>query len=271
MEKDIGAGELNYVEGMRLKPYKREFGFSYACGVFPVCELYDAMRPALKKIIVTESGLANGGVVKLRENASAAGIPFEVDDKTVARIYPKGNVYAVGVFEKRERELRNGADHVMLVNPSDMGNMGTIMRTAVAFGIGDLCVVKPCCDVFDPKTVRASMGAVFRLRIQTFDSFEEYFERCGGETDRDYYPFMLDGEPLGNLRAGDRNVHAGFGEKGHDGRPFSLIFGNEAAGLPESFKNVGRPVRIMHSGDVDSLNLPVAVAIGIYTFAGGKY
>ncbi|MBO4364383.1 MAG: hypothetical protein J5912_08390, partial [Clostridia bacterium] len=117
----------------------------------------------------------------------------------------------------------------------------------------------------DPKTVRASMGAVFRLRIQTFDSFEEYFERCGGETARDYYPFMLDGEPLVNLRAGDGNVYAGAG------RPFSLIFGNEAAGLPESFKNVGRPVRIMHSGDVDSLNLPVAVAIGIYTFAGGKY
>ena len=52
---------------------------------------------------------------------------------------------------------------------------------------------------------------------------------------------------------------------------YSLIFGNEAAGLPESFKNVGNPVRIMHAGNVDSLNLPVAAAIGIYTFAGGKY
>ena len=259
MEKNTGADELNYVEGMRLKPYKREFGFSYACGVFPVCELYDAMRPALRKIIVTESGLENGGVVKLRENASAAGIPFEVDDRTVARIYPKGNVYAVGVFEKKETLPDKKVDHVVLVNPSDMGNMGTIMRTAVAFGIGDLCVVKPCCDVFDPKTVRASMGAVFRLRVKTFDSFEEYFDYCGGEKNRDYFPFMLDGKPLAERPAGT------------DGKPFSLIFGNEAAGLPESFKNVGNPVRIMHSGNVDSLNLPVAAAIGIYTFAGGKY
>jgi TrmH family RNA methyltransferase len=46
--------------------------------------------------------------------------------------------------------------------------------------------------------------------------------------------------------------------------PFSLIFGNEATGLPASFQQKGQPVRIEHTHNIDSLNLPTAVGIAIY-------
>ena len=114
-------------------------------------------------------------------------------------------------------------------------------------------------DVEMARYIVENLGYADSHKEDHFDSFEEYFDYCGGEKNRDYFPFMLDGKPLAKRPAGAV------------GKPFSLIFGNEAAGLPESFKNVGNPVRIMHSGNVDSLNLPVAAAIGIYTFAGGKY
>jgi len=45
-----------------------------------------------------------------------------------------------------------------------------------------------------------------------------------------------------------------------------LIFGNEGAGLPAEFSQLGQPVRIPHSNDIDSLNLSVAAAIGMYAF-----
>lgn len=44
-------------------------------------------------------------------------------------------------------------------------------------------------------------------------------------------------------------------------KPYSLIFGNEATGLPDSFADFTNPVRIMHTSDIDSLNLPIAAAI----------
>ena len=47
-------------------------------------------------------------------------------------------------------------------------------------------------------------------------------------------------------------------------REASLIFGNEGAGLPAGFGRMGQAVRIPHSGDIDSLNLSVAAAIGMY-------
>ena len=53
--------------------------------------------------------------------------------------------------------------------------------------------------------------------------------------------------------------------------PFSLIFGNEATGLPASFASVGTPVRIDHGPDIDSLNLPIAASIAMYESTKGKF
>ena len=47
-------------------------------------------------------------------------------------------------------------------------------------------------------------------------------------------------------------------------KPFSLIMGNEATGLDPSFKDIGRPIRIEHSSDIDSLNITIAASIGLY-------
>jgi len=249
---------FSYNDEMRLKPYKREFLYSYSCGVFPTCELATKRPGALRKIVVTDNSLDNEGVRKLKSIASQQKIPFVVDNKTVERIYPKDNVYAVGVFDKFSDKLDKASNHIVLCNPSDMGNLGTIIRTMVAFEIFDLCLIKQCCDVFDPKTVRSSMGAIFRLRLHIYDTFEEYFNEYCKESNRELFPFMLNGKPLSGFSA-------------PKDKPFSLIMGNEAAGLPKSFENVGTPVRIMHADTVDSLNLPIATAMGIFWARGDKY
>ena len=48
--------------------------------------------------------------------------------------------------------------------------------------------------------------------------------------------------------------------------PFSLIFGNEASGLPDAFAEMGVSTLIPHSGKIDSLNLAIAAGIGMYAF-----
>jgi TrmH family RNA methyltransferase len=125
------------------------------------------------------------------------------------------------------------------------------MRSLLGFGIRDVAFVRPCVDVFDPHVLRASMGAFFKLRVRTYDSFDDY---RADFPDRPLYPFMLDGaQPLDAVAARAQS-------------PFSLIFGNEQTGLPPRFAQLGQSVLIPQSREIDSLNLAVAVSVGAYVF-----
>ena len=235
----------------RIKPYRKDFTYSYAEGVFPTIELIDHAPETVQRIIVSSKSARNSGVALLKEKCCAFGIPFREDDQTIARICPKGSVLAVGVFAKTKRSLDPAKHHAVFVNPSDMGNLGTLLRTAAAFGIFDAAVIEPAADYYDPKTIRASMGAFFQLRLRTFDTFDDYRALYPG---RALYPFMLDGaRPLDEVA---RCAHT----------PFSLVFGNEQSGLPSIFQTYGQSVFIPQSERIDSLNLSVAVSIGAYAF-----
>ena len=91
------------------------------------------------------------------------------------------------------------------------------------------------------------MGAVFRLYVSEYDSFDSYVQNAGS---REIYPFMLQASK--KLKDTDFK------------KPFSLLFGNEATGLDDSFLNVGTSVIIPHSDRIDSLNLPIAASIALY-------
>ena len=153
----------------------------------------------------------------------------------------------IGEFRKFPGILQKDASHIVLVNPSNAGNMGTIMRSALGFELNQMAIVRPAVDAFDPKVVRASMGAIFSTEFQYFDTFEEYRQQFG---DRELYPFMLQAQiTLPEI---------------HPSGTYSLIFGNEATGLPGEFLNIGTSVIIPHSHRIDSLNLPIAASIAMY-------
>ena len=178
-------------------------------------------------------------------------ISITYDDKVFGRLSKKESHFVAAAFDKFYSELDYSKNHVVLVNPSDMGNLGTIIRTLLGLGIKDLAIVTPCADVFNPKTIRASMGAIFKMRIKLYDCFEDYKKVADV---REYYPFMLDGDKTLSI------------ENCPKSNRFSLIFGNEASGLDAKFKNIGTSIFIPQSKDVDSLNLPISVGIGTFIF-----
>jgi TrmH family RNA methyltransferase len=233
---------------VRVKPYKKEFDYSYTLGAFPTFELLDT-RPEVVRAVVLHPGFTDRE--RMMARCTAHGIPVREDERLLARISPKENCYAAGVSAKYEDHLASDRDHVVLVNPGDMGNLGTIMRTLAGFGIRDLGVIAPCADRFHPRTVRASMGALFRLRVEMFSSFAAYTQQ---HRVRDVFPFMLDGTR--SLRVSDCPVSA----------RYTLVFGNEATGLDAAFGEVGQSVVIPQTAAVDSLNLPIAVGIGVFSF-----
>ena len=175
-------------------------------------------------------------------------IEIKYDDKTINKIADKENCFVVGVFKKFVG--KNASDkHIVLVNPSDMGNMGTIMRTMLGFDFKNLIIVKPAVDIFNPKVVRASMGAIFSLNVVEYESVEDYLKSNNNKK----YFFMLNGKKqLGKF------------ENSHE--KYDLVFGNEASGLPEHLLTHDESVVIAHSKNIDSLNLPISVAMAIYDF-----
>jgi TrmH family RNA methyltransferase len=229
-----------------LKRYDKDFGHSYSFGVTSTLELLHARPEHVLGVVLASKSERNAGAASIKKECARKGIELIQDDKTISRLSPKESHLAIGVFEKYRTELDPNKNHLILVNPSDMGNLGSIARTMVGFGITDLALIRPAADIFDPRAVRASLGAIFRLSFEYFESFDAY----RAEFAHNLYPFMTDGrEEISDVRFR---------------KPFSLIFGNESSGLPDEFLDTGTSVTIRHDVKIDSLNLSVAVGIALY-------
>ena len=235
-----------------LTGYKSDLDYSYAPGIFPAMECLLHRPEKVRRVLVHSSAAGREGVDRLTALAEKLGVRVEEADRALARISGKENCFAAAVFEKFSDALDPEKPHILLHHPGDSGNAGTILRTALGFGVEDAAMIRPCVDPFDPRTVRASMGSLFQLRLRVYNSMEEYLAEAG---ERDLYPFMLDASvPL--AEALRRPVR----------RRRTLIFGNEGRGLPPEFAGMGQPVRIESNDRIDSLNLGVAAAIGLYAF-----
>ncbi|MDE6201504.1 MAG: TrmH family RNA methyltransferase [Clostridiales bacterium] len=228
---------------MAVKKYKKTDDISYALGATVTMELLNRRAACARCVYVSPKS----EVTAVIDKAKSLDIPVVESEKAFNILSPKENCYVIGEFNKFDSQAQSDRHHVVLVNPSNSGNLGTIMRDVAAFDCADLIIIRPAVDNFDPKTVRASMGAVFGINVELFDSFEQYIDKYG---DRVVMPFMLDGSPFGKTRF-------------DAGKKYSLVFGNEATGLPESYAKYN-PVRIEQSEKVDSLNLSVAVSVALY-------
>lgn len=245
--KTIKEAGYNMTNTIKPKAYKKEFGYSYTSGVYATIELLKT-RPELLDCVYIHSDWRDAdGITAL---CKAKQIPCIRSDRAFSGVNQKENSYVLGAFFKYENPLSDCEPHVVLVNPSDMGNLGTIIRTIAGMNVKNLAVIEPAADIWNPKTVRASMGALFHIRHAAFRSFGEYARAYPKHT---LFPFMLDGE-----YAPEDAPSCGL---------FSLVFGNEATGLDVRFRELGHSVKIPLTDRIDSFNLASAVSIGTYVFA----
>lgn len=233
---------------MKVQRYKHDLDVSYALGATLTFELLKAAPGLAERIFIQSSTQSSEGIVRILDMARSLHIPVEQNDKAFHILSPKGNCFVIGMFRKNPQRLQDGS-HLMLVNPSDAGNMGTIIRTAAGFGLTQMAVIRPAVDVYDPRVVRASMGALFHVTVEYFDKLEDYLKRF---PENHRYAFMLtSSRPLTSVLKKS---------------PYTLIFGNEATGLPETYADSCETVIIHHSKNIDSLNLPMAAGIAMYEF-----
>lgn len=231
---------------MKIKPYKKESEYSYTLGVFATLELLTYKPDEVTEVYLHSKGDKNEGIKKIHQLCSVNKISVLEDNDLIEKLSKSENTYALGVFKKFESPITSLENHVVLDKVSDAGNLGTIIRTMVGFGINNLAIIRPAVDVFDPKVIRASQGAIFQMNVSYFNSFEDYQKISNNSI----YPFVLQGEVTL--------------ETATFTKPYALVFGNEGSGLSKEFDSIGTTVTISQSKQIDSLNLAISVGIALY-------
>lgn len=154
---------------------------------------------------------------------------------------------ALGVYEQRWSEAPAGPLCVALHGIADPGNVGTILRSALAFGATSVALGPGCADPYGPKAVRASMGALFAVPLARYGDVAE----LPGTT------VALDAhadEPIAALATDDA--------------PLTLLVGAERTGLPaDVLAECDRVVRIPIASE--SLNAAMAATVALYEVARG--
>ncbi|MFQ8705323.1 MAG: TrmH family RNA methyltransferase [Thomasclavelia sp.] len=239
---------------MKIKAYHKDFDYTYTLGVFETIELLENKPDLVLRVYIKSNSYQNKGIKIISEICKNNKIDLIESDNTISRLSKKDNCFAVAIIKKYSMELNN-ANHVVLVNPGDMGNMGTIIRTMLGFNYTNLAIIRPGVDVFDPRVVRASMGALFNINFEYFDSFSDYLKKY---PHRIIYPLMLKGAKNIHLIEPDNSRH-------------SLIFGNESSGLSDDFLKYGQSIFIPHSDKIDSLNLSMALGIALCHFSKNEF
>jgi TrmH family RNA methyltransferase len=186
----------------------------------------------------------------------------EVTDHVLERLAdsrsPQGVVAVARATTSRLADVVGHGCLVVLVDPSDPGNAGTIIRTADAAGAAGVVLAGDAVDPFNPKAVRASTGSVCHLPPVVDVGVDEVLAACRAAGQ---WVVALDG--TGTV---DVEVLA------QDDRPVAVLLGNEAHGLSDDLLGrVDDVLSVPTYGRAESLNLSAAAAVTLYTAARGRH
>lgn len=179
---------------------------------------------------------------------------FLSDTKT-----PQGIFCVCGIPEE-DGELSRmdlSRNYLALESIQDPANLGAALRTAEALGVGGVVLGGDCCDVYSPKVLRASMGAVFRLPFFRAGDMAEAVGRMNGAG---FSTFAAVPD-----RAAPPVTRADFS------RPSVAVVGNEGNGLrPETIRACGSAVTIPMAGRAESLNASASAVILMWEMMRGR-
>lgn len=207
----------------------------------------------LVKAYWSQSGLSG---LSEEEKASISVCPYEevsddAFDSVAETVTPQGVLAIVKMPEHTAEELsKSGKNLLLLETLQDPGNLGTILRTAEAAGIGGVILSSDSVDAFSPKTVRATMGAVFRVPFVYVSDFPQTISMLK-ENGYTIYAAHLKGS-------------VPYDEPDYKGS-CGILIGNEGNGLTDEVTALSDVrIRIPMEGKAESLNAGVAAALMMY-------
>lgn len=151
-------------------------------------------------------------------------------------------------------KTKDGVPHIMVLdNLQDPGNLGTIFRTAEAAGVSGIVMSKDCVDIYNPKTIRSTMGAIYRMPFLYAEDLQEAIVQLK-KNGICVYAAHLEGK-----NTYDKENYCG-------GTAF--LIGNEGNGLRQEIAACADTwIRIPMAGEVESLNAAIAASVLMFETA----
>ena len=232
----ISQSQNKLIRSLHQKKFREQHGLFIIEGVRSIKDAL-TKKAHFKISVSTESFSQNNPDIIKAVN------PEIISEEDIKRLSPSispSGILAVCKIPQFDNPDLN-QNFIYLDHISDPGNMGTILRTAVWFGIDQMVLSDGCVDPFNPKVVRSSMGAHFQLswighlEIHTLNNYTIIGADHRGAAI----------EPLGSFP-----------------KKWCLVMGNEAHGISENIKSVlDETMAIPKIGTGESLNVGVAMGI----------
>ncbi len=156
--------------------------------------------------------------------------------------------YNIDIIYKEDFFLDINERAIALYSVRDPSNLGSVIRSAVAFGVDHIILSSDCADVYNPKTVRSAMGSLFRTKVSVVKKFDSFIFAAQNSGRR---VFSAELTPTAKSLK----------ETGIEGTDI-IIIGNEGHGIPRTVSEItDGSVYIPISDKTESLNASVAAAI----------
>ncbi len=229
---------IKRIRSLSDKKFRDEFGLFVVEGVKSVNEAINSSLE-VSVIVGTEKGLSaiSSGGEKIEQVSEEVFLSISGEKSPQGVLAVVNKPKAISPF--------SGNRAILLDGVSDPANVGAIIRTAAAVGITGVFAVGSCADPFSPKSVRASMGGIFKINYR-----ETEYSKISEEIGLPLIVADMGGENIFNFSVPEK---------------FCLVIGNEGKGVSQTLKsNADYTVSIPMENGVESLNAAVSAGILMY-------
>jgi RNA methyltransferase, TrmH family len=237
----LSKSQISFIKSLHQKKYRKEHGLFIVEGIKSIQEFFQSNYQIHTIFYNSEQ---YNLLPKLPANINLFEVKNAELDKISTLQTPQGFLALVHVPKNKALVLKELKNQFTLVldGVQDPGNMGTIIRTADWFGFKNIICSADCVEVFNPKTVQATMGSLARINI-----YEADLPALLEQNTIPVFGALLDGESIYKTQWGTEGL---------------VILGNEGKGISaEVIKKINTPVTIPKIGEAESLNVAVSAAI----------
>ena len=241
----ISKAQVKFIRLLHQKKYRSSHLLFLAEGSKIAVDIIDS---ALKvhKIYATAAWLTeNKDILEQHQDIEANEVTPEEMEKISALDTPQDVLLLVYIPESKNTGVDKDAKIILVADSiRDPGNLGTIVRICDWYGIKQFFCSEDCAEIYNPKTVRATMGSIGRVEVV----YTDIKELIGNDKTHKSYAATLDGNV---------NVH-----KIDKAEPVLLVIGNEAHGVSEEIVSLcDDTIMIPRFGNAESLNASIATAV----------
>lgn len=249
---------IKHVKKLKDKKY-RDINNQYVIeGIKLVAEAIQEKAP-ISQIVLCDDCEKNSAISKELMYEIAKYECIYVAEKTfkyLSEVQTPQGILAIIERNKQDTEIDYTQDMIVaLDNVQDPGNLGTILRTVDSIGLSQILVSKGTTDAYNPKVVRSTMGAIFRVKIIECEDLKQTLK----EVKKHKFKIVVS-----SLQTENTIYDIDYNKK-------IIIIGNEANGVQEQIQELAdEKVKIPMIGKTESLNASVATGIILYEYVRQK-